>query len=90
MDSDTDAALTYASHRPLLNAISPTAVTEACHYSILDAGQPSDSALSASPTSNQQSVPPDNLIAVSKDSTGSDLGKVVGNAEQKGELAQST
>lgn len=97
VDSDTDAAMTYASHRPLLNAISPTAVTEACHYGILDASQPSDSALSASPTSNQQSVPAVTLItvtaapeSVSKDSTGSDLGKVVENAEQKGELAQST
>lgn len=86
MDSDTDAAMTYASHRPLLNALSPTAVTEACHYGILDAGQPSDSALSGSPTSNQQSVPAVTLTAVtaapetvSKDSTGSDLGKVVGN-----------
>lgn len=97
VDSDTDAAMTCASHRPLLNAIFPTVATEACHYGTLDAGQPSDLALNTSPTSNQQSVLSVTLIAVtaapetvSKDSTGSDLGKVAGNAEQNGELAQST
>ncbi|KAF7661218.1 hypothetical protein LDENG_00266890 [Lucifuga dentata] len=29
LDSDTDGGMTYTSHKPLLNAISPTAVTEA-------------------------------------------------------------
>ncbi|CAF93532.1 unnamed protein product, partial [Tetraodon nigroviridis] len=35
-DSDTDAAMTYASHRPLLNAIFPTAETGEAHYGILE------------------------------------------------------
>lgn len=97
VDSDTDAAMTYASHRPLLNAISPTAETGAAHYGIPEAGRTSDSALSASPTSNYQSVTAVNLNegtaspgTASRGRIGSDLGKTEGNVEEKGEAAQST
>lgn len=97
VDSDTDAAMTYASHRPLLNAISPTAETGEAHYDIEEAGRTSDSFLSASTTSNHQSVTAVNLNAgtaspgtTSRGSIGSDLGKTEGSAEQKGEAAQST
>lgn len=96
-DSDTDAAMTYASHRPLLNAISPTAETGEAHYGILEVGQTSDSALSASPTSNHQSLTAVNLNegtaspgTASRGSIGSNLDKAEQNAEQKGEAAQST
>ncbi|KAM3595864.1 uncharacterized protein V6R79_004151 [Siganus canaliculatus] len=66
LDSDTDAALTFASHRPLLNAIQPTAVTEALHSDSLEAtlaphgdltaSRTPDSAMSASPASNPRSL----------------------------------
>ncbi|XP_030267643.1 uncharacterized protein LOC115578693 isoform X2 [Sparus aurata] len=65
LDSDTDAAMTYASHKPLLNAVSPTAVTEEVHSDIgeatlaphvdLSATRTPDSAMSASPASNPRS-----------------------------------
>lgn len=97
LDSDTDAAMAYASHRPLLNAISPTAETGKAHYGIPEAVRTSNSSLSASPTSNHQSVTAVNLnegIAspgtASRGCIGSDLGKTEGNAEQKGETGQST
>lgn len=98
LDSDTDAAMTDASHRPLLNAISPTAEIGLAHCkNIPEVGRTSDSALSASPTSNYQSVTAVNLNegtaspgTASRGSIGSDLGKTEGNAEQKGEAAQST
>lgn len=96
VDSDTDAATTYASHRPLLNAIFHTAETGEAHYDIMEAGQPSNLALSASPTSNHKSVTAVNVKEVtaspgttSSGSIGSDLGKTEGNAEQMGEAAQS-
>lgn len=96
-DSDTDAAMTYASHKPLLNAIYPTAETGEAHYSILEAGRTSDSVLSASPTSNHQSVTAVNLNegtaspgTASRGSIGSDLGRTEESAAQKGETAQST
>lgn len=97
VDSDTDAAMTYASHRPLLNATSPTAETGEAHYSIPEASRTSDSALSASPTSNHQSVIAVNLNEgtaspgiASRGSIGSDLGKTEGIKEQIGEAVQST
>ncbi|XP_042363115.1 uncharacterized protein LOC121958293 [Plectropomus leopardus] len=66
LDSDTDAAMTYASHKPLLNAVSPTAVTEEVHSDSQDAtavppgdlsaSRTPDSAMSASPASNPRSL----------------------------------
>ncbi|KAK2830751.1 hypothetical protein Q5P01_018682 [Channa striata] len=66
MDSDTDGGMTYASHKPLLNAISPTAVTEGVHSDSLEAtavpdgdlsaSRTPDSAVSASPASNPRSL----------------------------------
>ncbi|XP_070840219.1 uncharacterized protein [Chaetodon trifascialis] len=66
LDSDTDAAMTYASHKPLLNAVSPTAVTEGVHsdsleatlapHGDLSASRTPDSAMSASPASNPRSI----------------------------------
>lgn len=95
--SDTDAAITYASHRPLLNAISPTAVTGEVHYGMLEAGQIPDSTLSASPTSNHQSVTAVTFNeataspeTVSRGSITSDLDKTTGDADQKEGVAQST
>lgn len=65
LDSDTDAG-TYASHKPLLNAVSPTAVTEEVHsespettvapHGDLSASRTPDSAMSASPASNPRSL----------------------------------
>lgn len=95
VDSDTDAVMTYASHRPLLNAIAPTDETGEAHYGIPEAGRTSDSALSASPISNHLAVTAVNLNegtaspgTASRGSIGSDLGKTDGNAKQK--AAQST
>lgn len=66
LDSDTDAAITYASHKPLLNAISPTAMTGGVHsdsleatlapHGDLSASRTPDSATSASPASNPRSL----------------------------------
>lgn len=66
LDSDTEAVMTYASHKPLLNAASPPAVTEQVHTDSLEATAPldgdlstvrtPDSALSASPASNPRSA----------------------------------
>uniref|UniRef100_A0A665V672 Uncharacterized protein n=1 Tax=Echeneis naucrates TaxID=173247 RepID=A0A665V672_ECHNA len=64
LDSDTEAVMTYASHKPLLNAVSPTAVTggvnsdslEATVVPDLSASRTPDSAMSASPTSNPRSL----------------------------------
>lgn len=66
LDSDTDAAITYASHKPLLNAISPTAMTGGLHsdsleatlapHGDLSASRTPDSATSASPASNPRSL----------------------------------
>lgn len=66
LDSDTDGAMTYASHKPLLNAISPTAVTGEIHSDSLEAtvapqgdltaSRTPDSAMSASPASNPRSL----------------------------------
>ncbi|KAK2920777.1 uncharacterized protein [Channa argus] len=66
VDSDTDGGMTYASHKPLLNAISPTAVNEGVHSDSLDAtvvpdgdlsaSRTPDSAVSASPASNPRSL----------------------------------
>lgn len=65
LDSDTDGAITYASHKPLLNAVSPTAVTGRIHSDSLEAtvvpdgdlsaSRTPDSAMSASPASNPRS-----------------------------------
>ncbi|XP_075867884.1 uncharacterized protein LOC142877291 isoform X1 [Nelusetta ayraudi] len=69
LDSDTDAATTYASHKPLLNAVSPTAVTAGAGALRPDspettvapqgdfsASRTPDSATSASPASNPRSL----------------------------------
>lgn len=66
LDSDTDAAITYASHKPLLNAVSPTAVTEGdpsisleatlVPHGDLSASRTPDSAAGASPSSNPRSL----------------------------------
>ncbi|KAF1381955.1 hypothetical protein PFLUV_G00159390 [Perca fluviatilis] len=65
LDSDTDA-MTYASHKPLLNAVFPTAMTEEVHidspeatlapHGDLSASRTPDSAMSASPASNPRSL----------------------------------
>lgn len=64
LDSDTDGGLTYASHKPLLNAVSPTAITEVPANSP-DVSAPiddpsstrtPDSVLSPSPASNPRSL----------------------------------
>lgn len=69
LDSDTDAATTYASHKPLLNAVSPTAVTAGpgvlrsdspettlAPLGDFSASRTPDSASSASPASNPRSL----------------------------------
>lgn len=69
LDSDTDAATTYASHKPLLNAVSPTAVTAevgplhsdspeitVAPQGDFSASRTPDSATSASPASNPCSL----------------------------------
>ncbi|CAL9690851.1 unnamed protein product [Knipowitschia caucasica] len=60
LDSDTDGGLTYASHKPLLNAVSPTAVSEVPANSpdatAPDASRTPDSILSGSPASNPRSA----------------------------------
>ncbi|XP_047461976.1 uncharacterized protein LOC125020583 [Mugil cephalus] len=66
LDSDTDAPVTYASHKPLLNAMSPTAVTEGARSispettavpdGELSASRTPDSVMSASPTSHPRSL----------------------------------
>ncbi|XP_061597362.1 uncharacterized protein LOC133460667 isoform X2 [Cololabis saira] len=66
LDSDTDGTVTYASHKPLLNAMSPPAVTEAVHSDSLEAtavpdgelsaARTPDSILSASPATNPRSL----------------------------------
>ncbi|XP_029023616.1 uncharacterized protein LOC114866110 [Betta splendens] len=66
LDSDTEPALTFASHKPLLNAMSPTAVTGAVHIHSpdttvvpdgeLSASRTPDSVVSASPASNPRSL----------------------------------
>lgn len=69
LDSDTDAVTTYASHKPLLNAVSPTAMTTGAGVLQSDspettvapqgdfsASRTPDSATSASPASNPRSL----------------------------------
>ncbi|XP_036001739.1 uncharacterized protein LOC105925031 [Fundulus heteroclitus] len=66
LDSDTEAVMTYASHKPLLNAASPPAVTEAVLSDSLEATaapdgdlsavRTPDSVMSASPASNPRSA----------------------------------
>ncbi|XP_028288726.1 uncharacterized protein LOC114453178 [Parambassis ranga] len=67
LDSDTEAVMTYASHKLLLNAVSPTAVTAGGVHSDspeatvvpdcdLSASRTPDSVLSASPASNPRSL----------------------------------
>lgn len=66
LDSDTDAAMTYTSHKLLLNAVSPTAMTGGVHsdsleatlapHGDLSASRTPDSAMSASPASNARSL----------------------------------
>lgn len=102
LDSDTDAAITYASHKPLLNAVSPTAVTEGVHSDSLEAtdfgaSRTPDSAMSASPASNPRSLvaaTPDGSLhnaaspgTASRGTTGLDSAKTEGGAES-GESGQ--
>lgn len=105
LDSDTDGGMTYASHKPLLNAVSPTAISEVPANSPditapdgdLSASRTPDSALSASPASNQRSLAaatPDGSLqgaaspgAVSKGTTES--AKTEGGAGESGEAAQN-
>lgn len=47
LDSDTDAGMTYTSQKPLLNAVSPTAVTEGIQSGSPDATMIPDGDLSA-------------------------------------------
>ncbi|XP_034456766.1 uncharacterized protein LOC117770943 [Hippoglossus hippoglossus] len=66
LDSDTDAGMTYASHKPLLSAVSPTAMTSGVQSDSqeatavpdgdLSASRTPDSAMSASPASNPRSI----------------------------------
>lgn len=65
LDSDTDAAVTYPSHKPLLNAISPTAVNDEVQSESLETtavpdvnltSRTPDSVLSSSPASNPRSL----------------------------------
>lgn len=66
LDSDTDATVTYASHKPLLNAMSPPAMTEGVHSDSLEATavpdgdfsaiRTPDSVMSASPATNPRSL----------------------------------
>lgn len=66
LDSDTDGGMTYASHKPLLNAVSPTAITEvpanspdvSAPLDDLSATRTPDSVLSPSPASNPRSLTP--------------------------------
>ncbi|CAG5889188.1 unnamed protein product [Menidia menidia] len=65
LDSDTDGGMTYASQKPLLNAVLPPAVTEPAHSDSLDATavpdgdlstiRTPDSVMSGSPASNPRS-----------------------------------
>ncbi|XP_068431447.1 uncharacterized protein [Clinocottus analis] len=66
LDSDTDAGTTYASHKPLLNAVSPTAVTEelppdyfgaaVAHHGDLGAARSPDSPASAGHASSPRAL----------------------------------
>lgn len=66
LDSDTEAVMTYASHKPLLNAASPPAMTEGAPPDSLEATvaldgdlsavRTPDSIMSASPASNPRSA----------------------------------
>lgn len=69
LDSDTDVVTTYASHKPLLNAVSPTATMTVPEVLLSDspettvapqgdfsASRTPDSATSASPASNPRSL----------------------------------
>lgn len=105
LDSDTDAVMTYASNKLLLNAVSPTAVNGGVHSDGLEATLDTHGDLSASPASNPRSLAaatPDGTPcgaaspgAASRGTTGSDSGKTEGGAEsgeaeQKEESAPST
>uniref|UniRef100_A0A1A8CDC8 Uncharacterized protein n=2 Tax=Nothobranchius TaxID=28779 RepID=A0A1A8CDC8_NOTKA len=66
LDSDTEAVMTYASHKPLLNAASPPALKEGPHSDSLEATavpdgdlsavRTPDSVMSTSPASNPRSA----------------------------------
>lgn len=92
-DSDTEAVLTYASHKPLLNATSPPAVTDGALSSSLEATaapdgdlsavRTPDSATSASPASHPRSAAaatPDGGLA-SWGAAESDAAKTDGGSE---------
>lgn len=70
LDSDTDAAMTYASHKPLLNAASPPAISEGSHSEGLEATVVPDGDLSASQTPDSALSPisnPHSLAAATPD-----------------------
>ncbi|XP_030596196.1 uncharacterized protein LOC115787588 [Archocentrus centrarchus] len=70
LDSDTDAAMTYASHKPLLNAASPPAISEGVHSNSLEATVVPDGDLSASQTPDSAASPasnPHSLVAATPD-----------------------
>lgn len=84
-DSDTEAVMTYASHKPLLNAASPPAVTNGALSDSLEAAavldgdlsavRTPDSVLSASPASHPRSAaaatPDGSLHSAASPATGS-------------------
>lgn len=95
-DSDTEAVLTYASHKPLLNATSPLAMTEGALSNSLEATaapdgdlsaiRTPDSAMSASPASLPRSAAaatPDGSLhgAASRGTAESDSAKTDGGSE---------
>ncbi|KAL6099361.1 uncharacterized protein ACO6RY_01196 [Pungitius sinensis] len=106
LDSDTDAGTTYASCKPLLNAVSPTAMTEEAPSDflgatpVLSADRSPVTATAGSPASNPQSLDaadPDDSSpgAAPGGAAGSDSAKTEGGAEsedaaQKEEPAHST
>ncbi|XP_031727128.1 uncharacterized protein LOC116396582 [Anarrhichthys ocellatus] len=105
LDSDTDGGMTYASHKPLLNAVSPTAMTEEAPPDYLSASRSPDSAAGGSPASNLRSLSTATLDGslhgdsspgtASRCTAGLELAKTEGGAEsedagQKEESAQST
>ncbi|XP_035765203.1 uncharacterized protein LOC102780419 [Neolamprologus brichardi] len=70
LDSDTDAAMTYASHKPLLNAASPPAISEGSRSEGLEATVVPDGDLSASQTPDSALSPisnPHSLAAATPD-----------------------
>lgn len=88
LDSDTDAPMISASHRPLLKDLSPAAVTGGLQSDSLEAQRTPDSTMS--PTANLQSLalntPDYSAVSpgtASRGTAGSDSCKTEGATEQK-------